>query len=298
MKYLLGFAFFCTTYLVAQTPQWSLTTKDGGWNSDFLTKTYFHNSELQRQWAWEVLGRYAFSGSEKVLDFGCGDGKITAELARLVSRGGTVLGVDMSKEMIAFSKKKFPQFAYPNLQFLQTGSLTFDDAEDESSFDLVTSFCVFHLVANPKPLLVNIKKQLKKNGTLLITIPAGNTPAFFQAAEEMFEKYALKCPWNGKNTSAAVTMRSVEGARNLLKEADFHSIDVSMNSTDTAFYDIEELTVWMTGTLSANWNIPIEKSYAFFGDVIQKMIELCPECVDAEGRVLYKCDRVHVIAKA
>ena len=299
MKQLLAcITLFCTTFLVAQTPNWSFDTREAGWNSAFLTKTYFHNSELQRQWAWEVLGKYSFSGSEKVLDFGCGDGKITSELSRLVSRTGSVVGLDLSKEMIAFSKKKFPSFAYPNLEFRQSESLTFDDAKDDASFDLVTSFCVFHLVAEPKQLLVNIKKQLKKDGTLLMVIPAGNNPAFFQAAEEMFVKYALKCPWEGGKKSGIVTMRTVDGARALLEDAGFHSIEVSINTIDTAFYDIEELTIWMVGTLSANWNIPIEKSYSFFSDVIKKMIELCPECIDTEGRVLYKCDRVHVIAKA
>jgi trans-aconitate 2-methyltransferase len=45
-------------------------------------------------------------GDEHVLDVGCGDGKVTAEIARAVPRGSAT-GVDASPEMIAFAQKPF-----------------------------------------------------------------------------------------------------------------------------------------------------------------------------------------------
>ena len=55
-------------------------------------------------------------GDEHILDVGCGDGKVTAEIARAVPRG-SVLGVDASAEMIAFAQKTFPPSKISNLKF-------------------------------------------------------------------------------------------------------------------------------------------------------------------------------------
>jgi ubiquinone/menaquinone biosynthesis C-methylase UbiE len=44
---------------------------------------------------------------EHILDVGCGDGKVTAELARAVPKG-SVTGIDASPEMIRFARKTFP----------------------------------------------------------------------------------------------------------------------------------------------------------------------------------------------
>lgn len=71
----------CYSLLAENITSRTFENTDQGWNCDELAKMYFHNSEIQRQWAWESLSKVSFSGSEKILDFGCGDGKISAEMA-------------------------------------------------------------------------------------------------------------------------------------------------------------------------------------------------------------------------
>ena len=70
-------------------------------------RRYAANSAVQQGWAREVIARLQLRGDEHILDVGCGDGKVTAELARAVPRG-RVLGVDASPEMIAFAQQAFP----------------------------------------------------------------------------------------------------------------------------------------------------------------------------------------------
>ncbi len=53
------------------------------WNAE----EYARNSAGQFQWALELMGKLALAGDEQILDIGCGDGKVTAELARRVPRG-------------------------------------------------------------------------------------------------------------------------------------------------------------------------------------------------------------------
>ena len=48
---------------------------------------YARNSSAQLEWATELMAKLALKGDEAILDIGCGDGKITAELARHLPRG-------------------------------------------------------------------------------------------------------------------------------------------------------------------------------------------------------------------
>ena len=73
-------------------------------------------SGLQKAMAEEVLALLDLEGSERILDVGCGDGKITAEVAARVPRG-TVVGVDSSRDMIDFASSHFGPAVRPNLRF-------------------------------------------------------------------------------------------------------------------------------------------------------------------------------------
>jgi len=61
---------------------------------------YRENSDPQKRFALKGLERLALLGNEIVLDVGCGDGRITAEIARRVPAGRAV-GIDASPSMIA-----------------------------------------------------------------------------------------------------------------------------------------------------------------------------------------------------
>lgn len=70
--------------------------------------------KLQRtaKWARELIAKLNLRGSERVLDLGCGDGKVTAEIALNLKKGG-VHGIDSSPEMINLAKKTFSKENIP-----------------------------------------------------------------------------------------------------------------------------------------------------------------------------------------
>ena len=82
------------------------------WNA----RNYYRQSSLQQAMAEEALGLLTLEGTESILDVGCGDGKITAEIATRLTRG-MVLGVDPSHEMIAFASSHFGSLGQANLRF-------------------------------------------------------------------------------------------------------------------------------------------------------------------------------------
>src|SRR5205823_13363560 len=76
---------------------------------------YSRRSSLQEAMAQEVLALLDLKGSERILDVGCGDGKITAEIASRAARG-SVVGVDPSRDMIGFAQSHFGPATRPNLR--------------------------------------------------------------------------------------------------------------------------------------------------------------------------------------
>lgn len=88
------------------------TLKPYRWNA----QDYAQNSQAQQQWAKELMAGLQLTGLETVLDLGCGDGKVTAEIARIVDLG-TVVGIDNSETMIALAKRRYPEQQHPNLSF-------------------------------------------------------------------------------------------------------------------------------------------------------------------------------------
>jgi trans-aconitate methyltransferase len=88
------------------------TKKDLHWNA----ADYAANSAVQQTWARELIAQLQLRGDEHILDAGCGDGKVTAEIARAVPRGSAT-GIDASPQMIDFARKTFPPSAIPNLTF-------------------------------------------------------------------------------------------------------------------------------------------------------------------------------------
>ena len=116
-----------------------------------------------KRWAEEAISKIRIKGNERVLDIGCGDGKITAYIASLVPEG-SVVGIDNSAEMISFAQSKFPQLSWPNLSF-QYGDAT--DLQYEGEFDLVVSFASLHWILDHKPVLEGdqTKPEIKRQAS-------------------------------------------------------------------------------------------------------------------------------------
>jgi ubiquinone/menaquinone biosynthesis C-methylase UbiE len=66
--------------------------------------------------ATEQLARVSLGPRDRLLDIGCGNGKITAAIADRIPEG-SVLGVDPSQNMIDFARANYGTEAHPNLHF-------------------------------------------------------------------------------------------------------------------------------------------------------------------------------------
>jgi trans-aconitate 2-methyltransferase len=149
---------------------------------------YNRQSSLQAALAEEQLGRLTLEGADSVLDVGCGDGKITAEIAARVPRG-SVLGVDPSQNMIAFATGHFGPATRPNLRFevADVRRLTYRE-----EFDRVVSFNALHWVPEQGAALRSIRAALVDTGQALLRfVPEGRR----RCLEDVLEDVRQSARW-------------------------------------------------------------------------------------------------------
>ncbi|HKD83519.1 MAG TPA: class I SAM-dependent methyltransferase [Terriglobales bacterium] len=142
---------------------------------------------LQSAMAEEVLGALHLNGSERVLDLGCGNGKITAEIAARLPHG-SVVGIDSSTQMIASARE---HFSAANLQFAISDIRHLIFREE---FDLVVSFNALHWIPDQDSALRSIRTAMKPNSLAqLRLVPDGER----KSLETVIEETRLSQAWAG-----------------------------------------------------------------------------------------------------
>ena len=150
---------------------------------------YQKNSEVQLTWGKELIAKLDLHGNEHILDIGCGDGKVTAEIAAHVP-GGKVVGIDSSSDMTDLACTTFPVTDFPNLRFLQMDAreLTFSN-----EFDIIFSNAVLHWVDDHRKVLSGIYKGLKTPGKILLQMGGrGNVAAMMAVMRSITDKAQWK----------------------------------------------------------------------------------------------------------
>jgi len=151
------------------------------WNAEL----YRERSTLQQAMAAEVLQALEMTGSEGVLDVGCGDGRITLEIARRVPKG-YVVGVDASSHMIELASEK----TAPTLHFAVADARSLPFSHE---FDLVVSFNALHWIPEQDLALASIHQSLKPGATAYLRlVPMGPR----KSIETVLEETRNSATWN------------------------------------------------------------------------------------------------------
>jgi len=182
---------------------------------DWDAGTYDRISAPQQVWAAEQLERLELTGSEVVLDAGCGSGKITCQLADRVPHG-TVYGVDAAPSMVRHAQEALGDRAVVMGQDLTELALP-------EPADVVFSNATFHWIPDHEALFAALHRNLKPGGRLVAQCGGrGNIDAFRVAADEVAgeEPFApffrgWRRPWN---------YATAEETEERLRRAGFHEI--------------------------------------------------------------------------
>jgi SAM-dependent methyltransferase len=111
---------------------------------------------------------------ERILDLGCGTGRLTAEIA---ATGAETLGIDSSLDMIGQARQN-----YPKLKFQLADARTFTTAEP---FDAIFSNAALHWIREARAAVQTIYRALKPGGRLVAEFGGkGNNAKVIEALKE------------------------------------------------------------------------------------------------------------------
>jgi len=103
----------------------------------------------------------------RMLDAGCGRGRIVVRLAELYPNS-TFTGIDLSEEATAYARKAASEKGLRNTEFIARDLSGFHEWAEPESFDFVTTFDAVHDQARPLQLLEGIYRTLKPDGVYLM----------------------------------------------------------------------------------------------------------------------------------
>lgn len=128
-------------------------------------KPYLLGPRVYRPYV-ESLG---LSGTEHVMDYGCGNGVCLAYFALALEKGGTAVGLDSSRYMVEKAKKRLASFQ--NVEIVKGDAL--EAPFEPESFDLVSMVHVLHDIPfeSRAAILENLVKLLRPGDRMSLLEP-------------------------------------------------------------------------------------------------------------------------------
>ena len=148
---------------------------------------YARNGRFVQEMAGPVFAMLAPRPGERILDLGCGDGTLTAEIK---AAGADVLGLDLSEELLAAAKMKG----------LAVRKLDGHALDFVSEFDAVFSNAALHWMRAPDLVITGVARALKPRGRFVGELGGhGNVAAIATAMRAVGATRAgdpaLVAPW-------------------------------------------------------------------------------------------------------
>jgi len=135
-----------------------------------------------------MLSRLGNVESESIIDIGCGDGRLTREIALSINPT-TLVGVDYSSRAI-----KLAQAMNQDLERASFHATDITSAHELGSFDAAVLMEVFeHIPLDmANEFMVGVRALIKPGGRLLLTVPHNNKPVEYKHFQHFSVKSLLK----------------------------------------------------------------------------------------------------------
>lgn len=260
-------------------------------NYHWDAEEYAKHSSAQQIWARELIAKLHLDGNESILDIGCGDGKVTAEIAAQLVEGD-VIGVDSSPDMIELARKNFPQNKYPNLSFELVDANHLPYVEQ---FDIVFSNAALHWIKDHRFVISGIQNSLKSKGRVFLQMGGkGNAESLISLLGAIITEKEWNCYF--ADFEFPYGFYTPEEYVQWLKEANLVPKRVELIPKDMSYEAKSGLAGWLRTTwLPYTDRVPGHRREEFISRLVDSYVEQFP--LDSEGCLHVDMVRLEVEAE-
>ncbi len=139
-------------------------------------RAYDRVADPATQWGAAILDRLPLAGDERVLDAGCGSGRVTELLAERLPRG-EVIAVDASPAMLEVARERLSGHG-DRVRFIEADLRAPLDLD--GTVDAVLSTATFHWIADHDALFRHLAAVIRPGGWLVAQCGGGDNIASVQ----------------------------------------------------------------------------------------------------------------------
>src|SRR5262249_7947691 len=119
----------------------------------------------------QVITRAGLKPGERALDLGAGTGSVALRAATLVIPGGSVMGVDISSEMLALARRRGEELGLDNISFREGRAEAIPAAD--AAFDVALASLSLMYVIDRAAAGMEIARVIRHGGRLVAAVWAG-----------------------------------------------------------------------------------------------------------------------------
>jgi trans-aconitate 2-methyltransferase len=225
---------------------------------DWDARTYDQVADPMTRWGSVVLDRLPLRGDERVLDAGCGSGRVTEMLAERLPRGN-VVALDGSASMVEAARERLARFG-DRVEYVVAD---LGRPLPIAPVDAILSTATFHWVPDHDALFVHLADVLRPGGRLVAQCGGAGNIASIEAV--------LKTVGDG--WLGAHHFETPEATTRRLEAAGFVDIDCWLNDEPTRLEPGEPFVAFLrTVILGAHLErLPPDQRDAFVDEVASRL---------------------------
>lgn len=197
--------------------------------TDWNAVAYDDLSDPMYEWGLALLGTLDLKDPERVLDAGCGSGRLTEELLRRLPKG-EVVALDLSPRMLEQARLRLAKFG-DQVEFVNASLESF---ELGCKVDGIFSNAVFHWVPDHAAMFRSLHGALRPGGWLVAQFGGvGNLARTFGRAHEVAGEARFHAHVKGERESPH--FEDAEDTRERMEAAGFHVSEAKLHTVVPRF---------------------------------------------------------------
>jgi trans-aconitate 2-methyltransferase len=198
------------------------------WNA----ASYHRVSGPQTEWGRRVLSRLTLTGDERVIDAGCGTGRLTGELMQMLPRG-RLIAIDRSWNMLLTARANLRPDYGDRVSYVR---VELPRMPFTSWADLVFSTATFHWIRDHDALFAEILHALRTGGRLFAQCGGGPNLAHAHSLAEEVMRLEPFAPYF-QQWSGIWEFSTPELAAERMRAAGFVDVKTTLEPAPTTLVD-------------------------------------------------------------